>query len=139
MIIYVSVLPKCLNNYYRPPLLKIPPPPIVQAVQGTSVIIKAIYAGHYDDNLLAFWCVLKRDGDYHCFYPNDNTTVYNVTTNGCLPPNFDCCYFIISIEIQSLTFDLSGAKLTSMAGWNQRDPSYCVGNSTLSRLYMYKL
>ena len=137
MIINVSVLPKCRNNYSRPPPLKIPPPSVVQAVQGMSSIIKATYSGNYNDsNLLAFWCIAKQDGYYHCFFPTDNNTVYSVTTNGCVATNFDCCYFSVSIEIRSLSLNLSGAELSSMAGWNQLDPTYSVGNSTLSMSYI---
>ena len=98
-----------------------------------SVIIKATYVGCYDDpNLLAFWCIVKRDGYYYCFFPSDNNPVCNVTINGCLPPNFDCCNFVVSIEIRSSTLDQSEANLTSIAGWSQQDPYYSVGNSTLS-------
>ena len=53
--------------------------------------------------------------------------------DGCLPTDClptDCCYFNVSIEIESLTLDLSQANLTSAVVWLDLK-SFNPGNSTL--------
>ena len=109
-----------------------PPPPVVQAVQGENITIKAVYKGNIKDtNLLSFWCVATLDGNHQCILPTDNDTVYNVTTDGCPPTDVDCCYFTVSIKIKSLTLDQSQANLTSAAVWLQNVTSFNPGNSIL--------
>ena len=92
----------------------------------------AQYKGNIkDSNLLPFWCVTTLGDNHRCILPTDNDTVYNVTTDGCLPTKADCCYFTVSIEIKSLTLDLSYANLTSAAAWLQNLTSFNPGNTTL--------
>ena len=110
-----------------------PPPRVVQAVQGENITIKAVYKGNIKDpNLLVYWCVATLDGNHRCILLTDNDTVYNVTTDGCPPSDADCCYFTVSIEIKSLTLDLSQANLTSTVAWLQNSTSFNPGNTTLS-------
>ena len=95
-------------------------------MQGKSITIKAVYEGNiHDTNLEIFWNITTQDGDHHVVYLADNDTNYSMTINGCTPT--DCCY-TVAIAIKSLTLDLSGATLRSMAGWFG---SYSAGNSTL--------
>ena len=81
--------------------------------------------------MLPFWCVVTLNGHQRCILPTDNDTVYNVMTDGCRPTDVDCCDFTVSIEIKSLTFDLSYANLTSAAAWLQNLTSFNPGNTTL--------
>ena len=91
-----------------------------------------MYKGNIKErNLLPFWCVATLDGNYRCILPNDNDTVYNVTTDGCPPTDVDCCYFTVSIKIKSLTLGLSQANLTSAVAWLQNTTAFNPGNSTL--------
>ena len=95
-------------------------------MQGKSVTIKAVYKGNnHDTNLETFWNITTQDGDHHAVYPTDNNPNYNMTIDGCTPTDY--C-FTVAITIKSLTLDLSGASLRSMAGWFG---SYSAGNSTL--------
>ena len=126
--------------YSKPPELLTPSPPVVQAVQGESVIIKAVYKGDIKDpNLLAYWCVTTLDGNHRCIRPADNDSVYNVTTDSSLATILDYTHqfffsyynFTLAIEIKSLTLDLSQANLTSTAVWRQNSASFNSSNSTL--------
>ena len=132
IIFTIKVPEKCESDYSKPLDLLTPPPLVVQAVQGETVTIKAVYKGNINDpNLLAYWCVTTLDGN-HCIFPTDNDTIYNVmTVYSCPPTNVDCCYFNVSIEIKSLTLNLSRASLTSIAVWTQNPESFNPGNSTL--------
>ena len=92
-----------------------------------------------DPNLLAYWCVTTLDGNHRCIYPADNDSVYNVTTDGSPATILDYIYqfffsyyyFTLTIEIKSLTLDLSQANLTSTAKWQQNSVSFNSSNSTL--------
>ena len=118
----------CDNDYSKPPGLIIPPPSLIEVVQGESITITAEYKGDlYDHNLQAFWCITTLDGKHDCISPVNSST-YNVMTN-CL--SIDCCYFNISITLKSLTLSLSQAKLSSVAVWEQDTHSFNPGNSTL--------
>ena len=131
-LLLLKVPASCEVRYDEPPHLNTPPPPVVQAVQGESVTIKAEYKGNINDpNLLAYWCVTTLDGN-HCIYPTDNDAIYDVMTiHSCPPTDPDCCYFTTAIEIKSLTLDLSQANLTSAAIWLQNKTSFNPGNTTL--------
>ena len=122
-----------LELYSKPPELQTPPPLVVQAVQGNSVTIKAVYKGDIKNtNLLTYWCVTTPDGNHRCIYPADNDSIYNVmTTDDCSTTEVDYCYFTVAIEIKSLTLDHSQATLTSKAEWQQTPTSCNSGNSTL--------
>ena len=127
----IKVPASCTTD--KPPKLLTPPPLTVWAVQGENVTIKALYKGDFDDiseaNLLAYWLITTLDGSTRCIYPTDNYTSYYVTTNDCLPADY--CYFTVSIEIESLTLDLSQTNLTSVVLWLDDLKSFNPGNSIL--------
>ena len=90
-----------------------------------------MYKGNINDpNLLAYWCVTTLDGS-RCIFPNDNDTIYQVTTDGCPPTSVDCCYFSVSIHIRLLTLHQSQDNLKSEAVWLEDPTSFNAGNSTL--------
>ena len=89
----------------------------MQAVEGHRVIAKAIYKGNSDDSeLVAYWCITTQDA-HQCVSPVDTGSYYKVTIDGCPPNNFGCCYFTVSFKIESPTLKMTGANLTSAAGW----------------------
>ena len=127
----IKVLKSCITD--KPPKLLVAPPSTVWAVQGENVTIKALYKGDFDDisegNLLAYWRITTLDSNTRYIYPTNNYTSYYVTTDRCLPT--DCCYFTVSIEIKSLTLDLSQANVSSAVVWLDDLNSFNPGNSTL--------
>ena len=104
------------------------------------MIIKAVYKGDSKDHYLqTSWCITTLDGDHRCIYPADNDAIYNVTTDGSPATILDYIYqsvysyyyFTLTIEINSLTLNLSQANLTSKAVWLLNPESFNPGNSTL--------
>lgn len=111
MIPFTVLMSRDIHSYDKSPELLIPPPSIVQAVQGESIIIKALYKG-IEDHLLAVWVVTTPDG-HHYILPTNNYTNYNTTImHNC---SVDYCYFTVAIEIKSLTLNLSQANLINVA------------------------
>lgn len=137
------------NIYGLPPPLKVPPPKIVQTVEGENVIINTTYAGDISDALSddvdysLFWYIkLLQDGGCPLYVSEtDKRTDYIVTSDwSCAPYNNPsdghCCYFTVFLKIPNLTLDLSGATLVSGASW---DCEFNQGITMLRMLYHKEL
>jgi len=117
--------------------LLIPPPQKILAVEGQTVTVSAAYKGDYSTHLLkGFWIVKTPNSEIATYiFPSDSTPKgYDVTVTDChdTNPHF-CCYFNISITIQSMTLEQSPTQLQSAAALSDDLTKYTAGHSKIGK------